>query len=375
MSLFLFLKQIIDILYAFHWLDYMMVAFALIALVYQVLLVRPSVKGNITLMDACVVVLAGLMTYHYLKAPQDAYATYVKILSGFLLYFVGRVYYERILECGDALAYASYIVIYANLIKRISTFGVHLLQVSNAGGDLYYNDTDLGYALLVAWIFLAMYGRNSVIKMITLFLTTPYLLLWSDAGVQKVLFLAILVLIFVYCVEKLGVPRRTSNTILITAVVGLLTLIGMLLLPVFTGKSNGVIQIFQGGWISAESLQSRYGCWKGVWEEYRQASVKEWILGISLTSAEPMNNQFLKLLYSGGILGVFVVMLYSLGILISGIQARDRKTYYTALLFAILFLGTGILVNCMEFSQMSWYLFLYLGMVVSAYKYTKGNIV
>lgn len=366
MSLFLFLKQIVDILYPYHWLDYAMVIMAVIALVYQVLLVRPKLKGSVTLTDIGILLLGILVSVQFLLSVDSSYGVYVKILSALLMFFVGRIYYERIQECEDALAYSSYIVIYANLMKRIITFGIHFLEVRNAEGDLYYNDTDMAYAMLMALILIAMYARNSIFKLITMFVIVPYLVLCSDAGVQKVLFFAIFVLLFVYCLEKLGVPRKASNVILSTAIVGLFGLIGAMLLPVFTGKNNAILQMFQGGWINASSMESRFSAWVDVWKQIREANLWQQLFGLGLENQINISNQYLRILYASGFVGALIVALISIGMLYRIVKVEDRKTYYTALLFSIVFLGTSILVNCMEFTQMSWFLLMYLGMVVSA---------
>ena len=48
------------------------------------------------------------------------------------------------------------------------------------------------------------------------------------------------------------------------------------------------------------------------------------------------------------------------------IQVEDRKTYYVTVLLAIMLLGTGLLNNSLEATQMSWYPMMFAGMVVSS---------
>ncbi|MCM1440152.1 MAG: hypothetical protein NC131_13260, partial [Roseburia sp.] len=79
----------------------MMVFLVIFLLVYQVLLVRPSVKENFTLSDSIVLIFSVLLTFSFLK-NIDGYGIYFKVLSAFLMYFVGRVYYDRIQECFGA---------------------------------------------------------------------------------------------------------------------------------------------------------------------------------------------------------------------------------------------------------------------------------
>ena len=45
---------------------------------------------------------------------------------------------------------------------------------------------------------------------------------------------------------------------------------------------------------------------------------------------------------------------------------EDRKTFYLAVIMAVLLLGSGVKVNSMESTQMSWFPLLFSGMVISS---------
>ena len=161
MSFFLFVKQIVDMLYSYKILDYFMVGLILLMLIYQIMLVRPDLKSMFTKADGIMIAICGLLTMSFVKSTAE-YETYFKILSAFLMYFVGRIYYERIQECYGALVSSAYLVVYLNLFCRISNFGNGLLQVTNAGGDLYYYDTDMAFAMILAFVFIAQnYGKDA----------------------------------------------------------------------------------------------------------------------------------------------------------------------------------------------------------------------
>ena len=148
--------------YAWKWLDVAMVILAVIMLAYQYLLVRPDLKSMVRAGDIAVVALIILSTVSFLK-DISAYQAYFKVMSAFLMYFMGRLYYDRILECDDALALSSYLIVYINFIHRIVAFGTGIFRVTNAGGDFYYYDTDMAYAMILAFIFIAMF--DIVIKL------------------------------------------------------------------------------------------------------------------------------------------------------------------------------------------------------------------
>lgn len=375
MSLFLFLKQIVDMLYPFQWLDYAMVLMALVALTYQILLVRPSVKKAITVTDICILVYAALLVFHFILQifMQNGqavdyrvnYGTFVKPLSALLLYFVGRIYYERIQECGAALAASSYIVVYANFIYRLITHWGDFFRVKNAGGDLYYYDTDMAYAMLIALIFILMYGRNSVLKVITFVFTIPYMVICSDAGIQKVLLIAIAILMVLYLLEKFGVPGKVSNTLLITAVVGLLLIVGDVVLPSAVNGKSIILDNFSGKWLDAGNLYNSYPGWHKGWQTVLHASFPELLLGM-FQQGEVHGNLYVRCWYTTGILGSLCLIVMVAAAVLRIVKMEDRKTCYVTLLLGLVILGTGVTTRCMEFTQMTWFVFMFLGMTVSS---------
>lgn len=363
MSIFLFLKQIVDMLYPYHFLDYAMVGMALIALIYQLILVRPSLKKEICFTDVVVLLLGGIILVHYLENPVGNHSVTMKLGSAFLLYFLGRIYHERLEECSPALVGSSYIVVYANMIHRLVFFHSDFWGLKDARGDLFFNDTDLGFGLLIALIFIVMYARNGILKLVTVFFVIPVLLFNSCAGVQKILFIAIFILLLIYVFEVMGVPRKVSNGILLTGILGLFALIVTLMLPVFTGGINFLYNILEGKWISASTISERIGEWDVIWNQVKGASLIRKLFGISLTG-RPFN-QYISILYTTGFIGVVLSLLYLFSILKNITSVKDRKMFYIWTLITILFLGSSILNNCMEFTQCSWFFMMYGGMVVS----------
>lgn len=200
MSFFLFIKQFVDMLYPYQILDYGMVILVILLLAYQIALVRPDFRSHFSITDAIMSAYGILLTVSWLRSA-GGYQTYFKVMSAFLLYFVGRIYYDRIKECYGSLVLASYLIVYLNLGKRICNFGIKLWLVKDAGGDFYYNDTDMAFALILAMVFIAMYARNSIIKLFTIFIVCPYMVFFSDAGIQMALMLAVYTVIGIYIVE------------------------------------------------------------------------------------------------------------------------------------------------------------------------------
>ena len=55
MTFFLFAKQLVDMFYQYHTLDYMMVILVVLLLIYQVALVRPDIRKRFMLTDGIVI--------------------------------------------------------------------------------------------------------------------------------------------------------------------------------------------------------------------------------------------------------------------------------------------------------------------------------
>ncbi|WP_022772841.1 hypothetical protein [Butyrivibrio sp. AE2015] len=366
MSIFLFIKQFVDMLYKWQWLDIAMVLLAFCMLGYQYLLVRPNLKKEFRPADAVVAALALLSTVSFIR-DVTAYQAYIKVMSAFLLYFMGRLYYDRVLECDDALALSSYLIIYINFIHRIVTFGSHFLQVKNANGDLYYYDTDLAYAVVLAFIFIAMFARNSIFKFITIFLVCLYMVICSDAGIQTILLAVIAVVLLMYVLEVALKKKKLAMAGLGIIILALMAAVVLIYVPLLTADTSGTWTIFGGNTVlDVANMESRYAQWQQVFAIRRPETLLEILFGISFNTHLPLMSFYLKLLYTLGIVGAVLVILLMLQVFKAAYKGEDRKSFYITVMVAILMLGSGVTFNTMESLQMSWFMMLFAGMVISA---------
>ena len=370
MSFFLFAKQIVDMLYSYKILDYIMVGLILLMLAYQVMLVRPNFKAMFTKADGIVLALSGLITLSFFKNTSE-YEVYFKILSAFLMYFVGRIYYERIQECYGALVSSSYIVVYLNLFYRISNFGNRLFQVTNAGGDLYYYDTDMAFAMILVFVFIAMFGKNSVFKLFTILIVCPYMVFYSDAGIQKILFLVVVAIIIVYIMELVLRNSKLSNILLVAMVVGIVVVVAFLYLPVMgIGNPEIILAAFRGKILDYQNMHARYSAWNEVLELSRQNGLWGQIFGngLSVGAGEGIyvESLYVKTYYSIGWIGLVLALRLLAAVTRYIVKVKDRKTFYLMMMMVVILLGTGVAINSMERVQMSWFPLLFAGMVVSS---------
>lgn len=366
MTFFLFAKQIVDMLYQYRILDYIMVVLVLLLLVYQIALVRPDIRRHFTVADGIVLLLSVLLTISFLKT-MTGYQIYFKVMSAFLIYFVGRIYYDRIKECYGALVSAAYIVIYLNFFARIYHYGFTLMKVENAGGDLYYYDTDMAFAMILAMVFITIFGRNSLFKIVTSFVICPYMVFFSDAGIQKILMIAVYGIVVIYLMELVLSSRKLSGALLIIMLLGLLGSVVVLYLPVM-GFDNIelVLKLFNGKFLDNSNMYARYADWQKFMEICSSQGIAARLFGIGMGAEINVRSLYIKVFYSLGYVGLGLSLLLIISIMYYVMKVEDRKTFYLAVIMAVLLLGTGVTVNSMEVTQMSWFPFLFAGMVISS---------
>lgn len=368
MSFFLFVKQLVDMLYPYKFLDYCMVGLVLMLLVYQVLLVRPEWKKWISGTDGLIVMLGILLTLSFFKSVH-AYENYFKVFSAFLLYFVGRLYYERIQECYGSLVTSSYIIVYCNFIHRLANFKSDLFTVTDAGGDLYYYDTDMAFAIVLSTVFITMFGKNTIVKLLTIFFVCPYMVFYSDAGIQKVLMLVVYGIIFLYLTEIIFRSKRIASLLLMCMILGIIAVVLIIYLPVMGYRNDNLLAgIFGGSLLDFNNMYFRYRDWKEIISSFMEQPLLMQFFGVSMDAGVPVESLYIKLLYVCGYAGLLLAFIMICYITYYVVKIQDRKTFYLAVMMAVILLGTGVTVNSMECVQMSWFPMLFTGMVVSSVK-------
>ena len=373
MSFFLFAKQFVDMLYPYQILDYLMVILVVILLVYQTALVRPDIRSHFGITDGIILLLGILLTVTLFRS-QGGYQTYFKVMSAFLMYFVGRIYYDRIKECYSALTLASYLIVYLNFGHRIWNFRGHLLQIKDAGGDWYYNDTDMAFAIVLAMVFIAMFAKNTIFKLVTIFLICPYMVFYSDAGIQMVLMIAVYVIIGIYILELIIRNRKVTGVLLSIMVLGLLGIVVLVYAPVLgIGQQEGILNLFTGRFLDQGNMYSRYVDWDQVLTRCRQEHLLTQVWGVGMGAEYSIQSLYLKIYYTMGYVGIGLSLLTIISILYYVMRVEDRKTFYLAVIMAILLLGSGVTVNSMESTQMSWFPMLFAGMVISSVQAGEGE--
>lgn len=383
MSIFLFLKQIIDIFYSFKIGDYCLATGAVVLIVTQVWLNRPdeNEKFRIRLMlpDYCIIVISLILLFNMTLQLSNGgnfqtFYMYGKIGSAVLIYILGRLCYKRIDECSFAILASSYTIVYANLIYRIYNYGFNVLNEYDPNGDLYYYDTDMAFSISMAMIFIAILGRNTIIKFLTVFGVCPFLVFHSGADVQKVLMIVLLIILFIYMGERAVKKRKFTDFIMPLSIVVLMIILVMIVAPIFTGNTDGrVLQILNKYIIGTENLMDRYTTWIKLWSEFGLANIKEFLVGKGIAMSFRVENAYLSILFSTGVVGIISAVIFVMSICGAAMRIEDRPTYYITIMLTILFMGTCINKNGMEYTQMSWFTMLYFGMAASYASQSKNE--
>ncbi len=335
-------------------------------LFYQYLLVRPDIKKMMKAADVVVLLLALLSTVSFFR-DVSAYQAYIKVLSAFLLYFMGRLYYDRLLECEDALSLSAYLIVYLNFIHRLITFGAGLFKVTNAQGDLYYYDTDLAYAMILAFIFIGMFARNSLFKFFTMFFVCTYMVFFSDAGIQMILFVAVALVMLMYVLEVALGKKTIAMALMGLLIAGLLACVVLVYLPLCTSDSSGTWALFgDSAVLDMTHMESRYAEWSQVFDIRKPQAIPEILFGLSFNTVMPLKSFYLKTYFATGAFGLVLGAVFMILTFMAARRGQERKSFYVTVMLAILMLGSGVTVNTMETTQMSWYVMLFAGMAVSA---------
>ena len=237
---------------------------------------------------------------------------------------------------------------------------------------MYYYDTDMAFAMILAMVFITMFGRNTVFKLVTVFVICPCMVFSSDAGIQMVLMIAVYAIMAIYFMELMSNQQRLAGIFLVMIISGLLGIIAVIYMPALGfDNSEFVISLFQGGFFNNDNMYSRYVDWKAVLDNCREQGLIARLFGSGMGADVIIQSLYIKIFYSLGYVGLGLSLMLIISIMYYVTRVEDRKTFYLAVIMAVLLLGSGVTVNSIESTQMSWFPLLFSGMVVSSVQVEK----
>lgn len=392
MNIFLICKQLTDMIYELKVLDYIMVVFAILLIIYA--FVKKKIYSNlrdfIIWPDLIVVVIAILYTLAFLRSPENAFNQYVKTATAFLIYFLGRSWGDDILKNSKSLVVASYLVIYVNALYRIyefvmSFFTTELLPRQNFdfydAGALYYYKTDLAVGVIVAMIFIYGMAKESIFKYITIFPVTGILVFSCSARMGQL----ILVLIYVFFIIDNYRTRKEKNWHITNKAINIVILIVSLLITVFLV----LIQVTAIHNYTYEGMNISLH-WDNIWENLLHAREVVWWNAMNYFSNQPfivratgvdlwserIRNQYdirfhchyLKVIYAIGYIGAYTFVVYIWMLAKALLVKKGHEIKVMTIAFWIMLLLMSFSMEAFEYTQMTWYPFIFAGAVMSGKK-------
>lgn len=190
------------------------------------------------------------------------------------------------------------------------------------------------------------------------------------------LMLAVYAVIGIYIVELVLRNQRLSGALLTIMVIGLLGVVVLLYAPVIgVIDKESVAGIFGSRLFDLGNMYSRYGEWQRILQKCANGSVLQHVFGVDLGSQLVIQSMYIKIYYATGYCGLLLALSAIISVMHYVVKVEDRKTFYLTVIMAILLLGSGVAVNSMESTQMSWFPMLFAGMVISSVQAQKGRIV
>ena len=118
--------------------------------------------------------------------------------------------------------------------------------------------------------------------------------------------------------------------------------------------------------LSSDNMRYRFEVWGIALKEILSSNPLSIMFGLDMGVHYEISSMYVKVFYTIGIVGVILSISFIVSIIYHVFKVKDRRTYYISYLMILIFLGGGATVNCMETVQMSWFPFLFAGMVVSS---------
>ena len=424
MTLFLSAKQIVDLLYQFKFLDYLMVVAAAGLVVYKAVkeyrvsgekgfagYVVNAVKKNFCLTDALILILAVLVGLSLLR-NLDGFKEACAIESAFLVYLLGRIYGKEVLKAGKYLAYVGYAIIYVNgsyyLVKSIDYYShegypwPHLGELKNSGA-LYYYKTDLGIAILFATVFIYCFSKVLIAKYFTIFVVNVVFLFNTYARSSQAVYVLFLICICIIELCKLIKKIRNKNKDKqelskevkpiksLKKIIWVGTVVCIIIMSVVVTVCHispikkipySELEISEE---TAENIEDLFHSRQIIWWDtlhfmMNDSPVTE-AVGVDIDGdsfskhnsiSQLSHSMYLTIIYGIGMVGftVFLCLMWSLFCNVITLRQNRENIEIMMITIAsfIIFLIMGLTTDALEFTQISWFPFIFAGMAVSEAK-------
>lgn len=372
---FWILKVIFDMFYQIKFLTIFITIFAVILLLHAIL--KKNLK--ICYIDWLIIILMLLFTISFIKSP-NFYLDYLKIISSFVLYFLGRFYFNEYKECLSGLKFSLLVALIVNFIVCVCGKGTIIWGNAITYRGLYYFKTDFAIELLFFIIFW-LYNSRINLKNIIPCLIAIFLIILCNA---RIVYLCTLISLFFLYLYK---SKNKHNLISLKNLCVILFIgISSLYLLKFLSKTNlflnnnlisldfnSISDLFNGS-----NTQGRNEIWKLLFNNFNSQNLITKIFGAGLDFNSIYgyyglneHNLFIKILINTGYFGIFVFFIFIISVLLLIKKEGNKKLCYITFTVFLIYLIVGISVPTILFTNYSWIPMFLIGCCISYEKNKK----
>lgn len=342
-------------------------------------------KLVIELPDILIILLFILFSISYLK-NRDSLSTayYEKIISNFLMYFLGK--YCLMHKRFKLLSLSYMIVLIVNLLLLLSGIGYIYWGEAKTFIGTYYFKTDFALAMYQCFIFLRLYLYQKklpyeIVSIISIFIIIPILVFISNSRAYLFIYMMSIIVFFIEVLQSHNYLRKNvSKAIKLLAPLYVMAIVGtiyFLLIKQSNLLADNHLLFFKFSNdynILGYNLQGRNVVWHLLLVKFFNNSMINRITGIDLSSALVLVNKeyfdthniYLRILYSSGYIGLVLFILF-IFIMIKRIYRYDGdiKIKYTCIYLTMCYILSGISADNLIYTQQSWFFFFFMGLIMN----------
>lgn len=368
-TLFWFLKFIFDMFYMQKFFTISITAFAVILLIFSL----KTSKFKFSVSDIFAIILILLFTLSFFKST-DFYLDYLKIISAFILYFLGRLLYLQEKKVEKTITISLFIVFIINLVVCLIGKGNLTWGNSSTLRGVYYFKTDFACLLtyfLLFWLF--NYNKKKSIKIMVIVINLVLIIL-ANARIYYLISSLILILyFFFYKKEKNIFNTKTFLIILLSVVIIIFGIQMMSNLPFFKEKQLISLDFNStDDLMNASNTQGRNEVWNALLHNFHQRNTFTKLFGAELSFYKyygylgfTEHSTYIKVLLNTGYVGLTIFVAFIFNSFKSISKIVNRKVEYISFLLLIIFLISGFSSPTILYVNTSWLPMFYLGICVS----------
>lgn len=366
-TLLLVLKPLADMFWSVRLLDYALLAFALMLLVFR--LPRSTVKFGMP--DVCAVLITSLILFSGLRSTEG-FSVCIKMISPFILYFLGRIYWSELIKGRRYLLYALALTVLLNTMEMLLGKGFQIWGSARTFSGFYFFKTDLACAMglaFISWLFLGD-GKRSRALICSL---AVLLVVLSNT---RAYYIVLMVDLLLYAAMKADL-RISIRTVFISAlgIIAALYFLNWLFSTGIFSNLNFIDFSFTNlsDLFDSSNTQGRNVIWETLLYRIDNASSFERLFGIDLVSdlvvvngsAYGSHSLYMGMLYNTGICGLSLLFMFMIAVLNCLRKIQDKRFSYFAVAIGAQFLISGLSVHVLQYTGNSWIPFAVVGAMFS----------